>query len=334
MSRVDRFSKEEFEQICKESYSMEEICRKVGYSSNSGSVNKIVKNKIDEYGIDISHLKGQGWNAGVYDYSKFKYGSIPKSPKDSLVALRGHQCESCMNKTWLGHEIPLEVHHIDGDRLNNVLENLQLLCPNCHAMTDNYCKRKTGKHLERTDDEYAEALRTTNNIRAALLKLGITSYAGYYYDRARNVIQRYNINQPKEAVCNCTTYTVNHERHTVSEWASILEVNKSTFRKYIAHLSDSDIELAISKCIEHIGDKQYISNVFLSMKNTNKNVLCNKNKDIEKIDIVTHSVVGRYHTLSEAAISIGKEKASHISSCCNGKEDVAYGYIWRYVDRK
>lgn len=149
-------------------------------------------------------------------------------------------------------------------------------------MTDNYCKRKTSKHLERTDDEYAEALRTTNNIRTALLKLGINSSAGYYYDKARSVMQMYNIDQSKNVIHNHITYTVNHECHTVSEWASILGVNKNTFRKYIAHLSDSDIELAISKCIENIGDKQYIRDTFLSMKNINRNVSCNKNKDIEK----------------------------------------------------
>ena len=32
----------------------------------------------------------------------------------------------------------LSLHHIDGDRHNNVFENLQILCPNCHAQTDNY----------------------------------------------------------------------------------------------------------------------------------------------------------------------------------------------------
>ena len=36
------------------------------------------------------------------------------------------------------HPIPLELHHIDGNNQNNNLTNLTLLCPNCHAMTDNY----------------------------------------------------------------------------------------------------------------------------------------------------------------------------------------------------
>ena len=41
-------------------------------------------------------------------------------------------------KSWLGAKIPLELHHINGDNTDNRIENLQLLCPNCHALTDNY----------------------------------------------------------------------------------------------------------------------------------------------------------------------------------------------------
>lgn len=37
--------------------------------------------------------------------------------------------------------VPLQVHHVDGDCLNNLEENLELLCPNCHSLTDNYGSR-------------------------------------------------------------------------------------------------------------------------------------------------------------------------------------------------
>lgn len=48
------------------------------------------------------------------------------------------ECEGCKSTNWLGGSIPLELHHINGDRHDNRLENLQLLCPNCHALTDNH----------------------------------------------------------------------------------------------------------------------------------------------------------------------------------------------------
>lgn len=57
-----------------------------------------------------------------------------------------HQCENCGLKEWLSKPIPLELHHIDGDKFNNSFENLQLLCPNCHALTDNY-RAKNIKNL-------------------------------------------------------------------------------------------------------------------------------------------------------------------------------------------
>jgi 5-methylcytosine-specific restriction endonuclease McrA len=49
-----------------------------------------------------------------------------------------HKCEHCGLTTWLDKPIPLELHHKDGDRTNNTLENFQLLCPNCHSFTDSY----------------------------------------------------------------------------------------------------------------------------------------------------------------------------------------------------
>lgn len=49
-----------------------------------------------------------------------------------------YKCECCGLTTWLGKPIPLELHHKDGDRTNNQLENFELLCPNCHAFTDSY----------------------------------------------------------------------------------------------------------------------------------------------------------------------------------------------------
>ena len=48
------------------------------------------------------------------------------------------QCSSCMNTHWMDYLIPLELEHIDGNSCNHRKENLCLLCPNCHALTDTY----------------------------------------------------------------------------------------------------------------------------------------------------------------------------------------------------
>ena len=62
--------------------------------------------------------------------------------------IKERRCEKCNNTLWNGLTIPLEVHHKDGNKFNNKLENLEILCPNCHAQTDTYkSKNKTYKNL-------------------------------------------------------------------------------------------------------------------------------------------------------------------------------------------
>lgn len=55
------------------------------------------------------------------------------------------RCEKCGQTSWLNELIPLELHHVDGNNKNNLIENLQILCPNCHALTDTY----RGKNINR-----------------------------------------------------------------------------------------------------------------------------------------------------------------------------------------
>lgn len=58
-------------------------------------------------------------------------------------------CESCSLASWQGSPIPLELDHIDGDKTNNELINLRVLCPNCHAQTKYYRGRNMRKYKER-----------------------------------------------------------------------------------------------------------------------------------------------------------------------------------------
>lgn len=173
----------------------------MGYSDNGGGSTASVKNMIAYYNFNIDHFTGQGWNKDNFDYTRFKKGNAIKIAKalPAIEALRGHECECCHNTEWLGQPITLEIHHIDGDHLNNELDNLQLLCPNCHSMTDNW----RGKNISKVDkqqipeEQFVEALRNSPNIRQALLTLGLTA-AGGNYATAYNLIEKYDITHLKK----------------------------------------------------------------------------------------------------------------------------------------
>ena len=166
--RLQPYTKEWLEELCKDSISYNEVLIKAGRKIAGGNT-QTLKNKISEYNIDISHFKGQSWSKGltketseaVLKQSKTieKYNIQDIFCKNSPVPrkiirdyikrhkLLEYKCQSCGNKGfWLNQEMTLELHHIDGDETNNELTNLQYLCPNCHSLTENYgSKNKKGK---------------------------------------------------------------------------------------------------------------------------------------------------------------------------------------------
>lgn len=189
------FTRQEIEKFVRESYSYATLAEKLGYDSKSGSYAQSMRTMINELQLNVSHFTGQGWNHNNFDYGRFRKGVVIRSSQavDALIFIRGHRCEGCGENRWLGQPIPLEVHHTDGDSLNNEMDNLKLLCPNCHALTDNYRGRNINTGVKQiSDDSFANALSDSPNIRQALKKLGLSA-KGDNYRRARDIIFKYNI---------------------------------------------------------------------------------------------------------------------------------------------
>ena len=143
-------SREVYEEAIRNSLSIAQVCRYLHIKPVGGNY-RTIHQAIDLYNIDTSHFTGQGWNSGER-YSpvvkKFPLSRILVNPsrynsnnlKRRLLSenIKEYRCERCGLSEWQGQKIPLELHHKDGNNSNNEIGNLQLLCPNCHALTDNY----------------------------------------------------------------------------------------------------------------------------------------------------------------------------------------------------
>ena len=150
-----KISKEEAENIVKRCSSIADFCRAVGWEPK-GDNYKTFHKYVLEYGLDTSHFSGQKSNIGnknnkAFEKSVKEYVKSKSVRSSTLLkklineGIKERRCECCKNTEWLGEEIPLEIHHKDGNHFNNDIGNILVLCPNCHAKTDTYRGRKNKK---------------------------------------------------------------------------------------------------------------------------------------------------------------------------------------------
>ena len=149
---------EQLKKAVKNSNSYRQVLSQLGLKEAGGNYAQ-VKKYIGEYGLSTKHFRGKIWNKGM------RFPFRPKIPLEKILVknstfqsyklkkrlfiagLKSQQCEECgwAQKTPDGY-LPLELDHINGDRSDNRLENLRILCPNCHSLKPSHRGRNIGKN--------------------------------------------------------------------------------------------------------------------------------------------------------------------------------------------
>jgi 5-methylcytosine-specific restriction endonuclease McrA len=148
----NRFSLEILKQAVASSISVAETLRKLGYQVAGGNYNTIYS-YVKKYELDVSHWKGQSHAKGKTHSRNHQVDYRLLITENSIVKSNGNLklklikngllspelgCSICGIKIWLGKHITLQMDHINGIRSDNRLENLRLICPNCHSQTDTF----------------------------------------------------------------------------------------------------------------------------------------------------------------------------------------------------
>lgn len=152
--KLRKYSLDQLVQSINESSSLRQTLIKLNVAPYGGNY-EVLKKAINHYNLDTSHFNGQAWNRGrkltvKYSLDDYLTNKLPIQSyklKNRLLAnkLIKPVCSCCYNSSWLGKAIPLELDHINGDNKDNRLENLRLLCPNCHALTPTYRSKNRSK---------------------------------------------------------------------------------------------------------------------------------------------------------------------------------------------
>lgn len=152
VNRVYQISDNEFEKLVKENTSYNQIIRNLNLSP-CGAANKAVKKRISDLKCSTKHFKLQ-----------IISGTIPEMPLEKQLIENSISCRSSLKKKlfkhnllkeecskcfqgplWNNEKLALQLDHINGIHNDNRLENLRILCPNCHSQTNTFSGKNNKK---------------------------------------------------------------------------------------------------------------------------------------------------------------------------------------------
>jgi 5-methylcytosine-specific restriction endonuclease McrA len=179
-----KITKELIESVIKKCFNYSDVCRLLNKSTTGGSY-ELIRNRIKEYNLDISHFTFKNTRIQPYvQKNKTKeeilvdnnmYRLNNKTVKRALLESGFiYCCSNCKLTEWNGLPISLDIDHIDGNWKNYTKENLRFLCPNCHRQTNTFGAKniKKVKKIIPEKTNFKKITTEKNKVKKIKTKIG------------------------------------------------------------------------------------------------------------------------------------------------------------------
>ena len=149
-------------------------------AKNSSKVKNCNYDKPKDFWLKIAETRKKNHKSKILEleYNLLSFDSL----RYRILYEQNEKCKRCGLNEWLGEKLILELEHKDGNHHNNLRENLEMLCPNCHSLTETWRGRnKTDKRHKISDKNLLQILVSNDwNMRKSLIDVGLSPKGGNY----------------------------------------------------------------------------------------------------------------------------------------------------------